>query len=69
MKKRLNVLLQVFLWPRPRAATADEIGTFYIELGVQKSTRGEHEFDMNDHSRLAIEGEILGKRLESIRDV
>ena len=55
VKRRLNVLLQVFLWPTPRAATADEIGTFYIELGVQKSTRGEHEFDMNEHSRFAIE--------------
>ena len=33
VKRRLNVLLQVFLWPRARAATADEIVTFYIELG------------------------------------
>ena len=46
----------MFLWPRARAATADEIGTFYIELGVQKKpTRGEHEFDMNEHSRFAVE--------------
>ena len=49
----------MFLWPRPRAATADEIGTFYIELGVQKSARGAHEFDMNEHSGFANEGEIL----------
>ena len=38
VKRRLNVLLQVFLWPRP-GASADEIGTFYIELGVQAAKK------------------------------